>query len=93
MAGAEPILEFVFSEHARQQLVRRGIEESLVGEVLAEPDERLEVRSGRVVLQSELAMDSKTYMVRVVVDIDESPAVVVTAYRTGKIDKYRGLGQ
>lgn len=93
MADAEPLLEFVFSEHATQQMARRGLDDSLVASVLAEPDERRELRPGRVVLQSELMLDDRTYLVRVIVDINESPAVVVTAYRTRKVDKYRGRGR
>jgi hypothetical protein len=31
---------------------------------------------------------SKTYLVRVFVDIDRSPPEVATAYRTSKVEKY-----
>lgn len=30
----------------------------------------------------------KTYLIRVVVDVDRAPCEVVTAYRTSKVDKY-----
>jgi hypothetical protein len=33
-------------------------------------------------------MRGRRYLVRVFVDVDRSPAEVVTAYRTSKIDKY-----
>ena len=32
--------------------------------------------------------DGKMYLLRVVVDEDEHPPVIVTAYRTSKIEKY-----
>ncbi len=58
--------------------------------VLATPDQRLEVRPGRIVLQSKVAMGipARSYLVRVFVDTDRQPPEVVTAYRTSKISKY-----
>lgn len=38
-----------------------------------------------------LEFGSIPYLVRVFVDVDRTPAVVVTAYRTSKIDKYGKL--
>jgi hypothetical protein len=35
-----------------------------------------------------MALSGKTYLVRVFVDIDRSPAEVVTVYRTTRIAKY-----
>jgi hypothetical protein len=69
---------------------RRGLNEETVRAVLAGPEQRLEVRPGRVVLQSRVSMGMprRTYLVRVVVDVDRHPAEVVTVYRTSKIAKY-----
>ena len=46
--------------------------------------------TGRVVLQSRIAMGfpERTYLVRVFVDVDRTPAEIVTVYRTGKVSKY-----
>ena len=56
--------------------------------VLSSPEQIAEVRPGRVVLQSRRRVDKKMRLIRVFVDIGESPPRVVTAYRTSKIDKY-----
>jgi len=58
--------------------------------VLAKPEQRLEVRTGRVVLQSRIAMGlpERTYLVRVFVDVDRTPAEIVTVYRTRRVSKY-----
>lgn len=58
--------------------------------VLGSPDQRDDVRPGRIVLQSRVTMGEprKVYLVRVFVDVDRRPAEVVTAYRTSKITKY-----
>lgn len=83
-----PILDWVLTPHAEVELRRRGLEPSLIGEVLAAPERRNPFRPGRDVLESRLELGGKRYLVRVFVDVDRSPAEVVTAYRTSKIAKY-----
>ena len=61
--------------------------ESIDG-ILKNPEQRLDVRPGRVVLQSRVQEPGSEYLVRVFVDIDRKPAEVVTAYRTRKVLKY-----
>jgi hypothetical protein len=61
----------------------------MVRRVLAAPKQRHPVRPGRAVLQSRIALQGKTYLVRVFVDIDRNPAEVVTVYRTSRIARYR----
>ena len=85
---AEPIPECSISPHAILEMRRRGIVEDTVRRVLASPGQREAVRPGRDVLQSRVELERKTYLVRVVVDVDRSPCEVVTAYRTSKIEKY-----
>lgn len=77
--------QFLFTEHARQQMAKRQLTENDVLEVLRAPEAILPVREGRVVAQALLA----GYLVRVFVDVDRSPPEVVTAYRTSKINRYR----
>lgn len=84
----EPVVAFVLTQHATFELQRRGLDEAIVRKVLAAPEERKAVRPGRDVLQSRVSIAGKRYLVRVFVDVDRSPAEVVTAYRTSKIDKY-----
>ena len=85
---AEPIVEYLISQHAALEMERRGVDDAVVRRVLAAPEQRDSLRQGRDVLQSRIEMDRKTCLVRVFVDIDRRPAEVVTAYRTSKIDKY-----
>jgi len=85
-----PILEFVFTDHALEEMARREITQEDVRTVLAQPEQTEIVRDGRAVYQSRLGMgeSSKMYLVRVFVDIDPIPPYVVTVYRTSKIEKY-----
>ncbi len=90
MAGIPPVREYRFTAHARLAMKRRGIEEEVMAEVLAMPEQAEEVRPGRVVYQSrfERGEEGRVYLLRVVVDIDREPAEVVTAYWTSKVEKY-----
>lgn len=87
---AEPIKEYVFTDHARFELSRRGLSEERIRKVIETPEQRWEVRPGRHVLQCRVQMDEppKAYVIRVFVDVDRNPNEVVTAYRTAKVDKY-----
>jgi Domain of unknown function (DUF4258) len=85
---AEPIDKYLVTSHAVFEMRRRGIEESVVRQVLAAPEQRHAVRLGRDVLQSKIAFAGKTYLLRLFVDIDRDPAEVVTVYRTSQIAKY-----
>ncbi len=84
----EPVGVFVVTTHAPAEMRRRAIDEAMVRQVLATPEQRHAVRPGRAVLHSRFEIAGKWYLVRVFVDVDRTPAEVVTAYRTSKIDKY-----
>ena len=81
---------YSISDHARFEMNRRGLAEEVVLSVLDAPEQRLQVRPGRIVLQSRISMGSpaKTYLIRVFVDLDTDPPEVVTVYRTSKVAKY-----
>ena len=84
----EPVVAFVLTPHATFELPRWGLDETIVRQVLAAPGQREALRPGRDVLQSRLEIEGKRYLVRVFVDVDRSPAEVITVYRTSKIDRY-----
>ena len=71
-------------------MARRGISEEMVNGVMIAPEQRLLVRTGRVVLQSRVArgVEQTAALVRVFVDVDRAPAEVVTVYATSKIEKF-----
>lgn len=81
----------VFTEHALEQMQRRGIPEDIVLGVLADPESIDDVRPGRAVVQGlvTLGENNRQYLLRVFVDSDRTPAEIVTIYRTSKIAKYR----
>ena len=85
---AEPITDYILTDHAATEIERRGLSVVTIEGILKSPEQRLEVRPGRVVLQSRVQEFGSEYLVRVFVDIDRKPAEVVTAYRTSKVLKY-----
>jgi hypothetical protein len=85
---AQPVDNYLITPHAAGEMRRGRIEENVVRRVLATPEQRYPVRSGRDVLQSKVVFADKVYPVRVFVDLDRSPAEVVTVYRTSRLAKY-----
>ena len=86
--AAERITNYIITDHAVIELKRRKLSEEAIDGILKNPEQRLEVRSGRVVVQSRVQEFGSEYLVRIFVDIDRVPAEVVTAYRTSKVVKY-----
>ena len=87
---AEAERRYTLTEQARFEMSRRGITESDVAHVMVAPEQQEAVRPNRWVYQSRIDVgDSpKTYLLRVVVDLDRDPHEVVTVYRTSKVHKY-----
>jgi hypothetical protein len=72
---------------------RRGIGREVVLQVMSGPEQTIDVRPGRVVMQSQMTQEGRVYLVRVFVDTDRHPAEVVTVYRTSKVSKYWRAGK
>lgn len=84
----DSVEEYLITPHPGFEMQRRGIDEALLAQVLANPEQRDSVRPGRDVVQSRISVGERTYLIRIIVDVDRSPAEVVTAYRTSKLFKY-----
>jgi hypothetical protein len=85
---AEPIDDYDITEHAVFEMGGAASTKVPVRHVLAAPEQRRTVRSGRDVLPSRIVVAGKRYLLRVFVDIDRRPAGVVTVYRTSRVAKY-----
>jgi uncharacterized protein YuzE len=79
--------DYAITEHARFEMQRRGVTEEMVQSVLRFPEQTVQVRPGRILLQSRILLGepAKAYLLRVIVDVDRSPAEIVTVYRTSKL--------
>ncbi len=83
-------MKYRLSQHARQEIERRRIPLDLLGAVLENPDQIVPERGVTKAYQSKCEIGGKMFLLRAIVDDSVDPAVVVTAYRTTKIEKYWG---
>ncbi|MFM5891565.1 MAG: DUF4258 domain-containing protein [Dolichospermum sp.] len=82
-------MEYKISRHAQTEMERRNISLPQVESVLDSPQQILLEREGRKVYQSKVDFgNGKIFLLRVIVADDVEPKVVITVYRTSKIEKY-----
>ena len=82
-------MKFRLSQHALDEIERRGISRDLLDQVLQNPQQILPERDGKKIYQSQVGSGgSKLFLLRAIVNDAVEPAVVVTVYRTSKIEKY-----
>ncbi len=80
---------FRYSGHSLDEMDRRGIPLEIADTVLRHPEQIVLERPPRKAYQSRVDFgEGKVFLVRLIVDDTVAPAVVVTVYRTGKIQKY-----
>jgi hypothetical protein len=82
-------MNFELSKHAREEMTRRDIPLQTVESVLSSPQQVVLDSTGKRVYQSKVELEAgKTYLIRVVTNEEGDVPVVITAYRTSKIEKY-----
>ena len=83
-------MDFVFSKHACEQMSRRGISYETVLKVVSQPDQIIADTNEPtlVIYQSLINVDDQMFLLRVFVNRDKHPNVIVTVYKTTKISKY-----
>lgn len=82
-------MNFRLSNHAREEMGRRRIPQILLDAVLNNPQQVVPERDGKKVYQSQVDFgQGKIFLLRAIVADDVDPAVVITVYRTSRIEKY-----
>ncbi|MBS3936044.1 MAG: DUF4258 domain-containing protein [Sulfuritalea sp.] len=81
-------MDFVLTDHARLEALRRQIPLEWIEATLTQPEQIVVGTNGRKVFQSRVITEGRTYLVRLIVEDRHQPPVVVTVYRTSKIEKY-----
>lgn len=70
-------------------MTRRGIPQHMVDDVLANPQQIIDMPDGKKAYQSQIDFGGgRIFLLRVIVAVDVAPNLVVTVYRTSKIGKY-----
>jgi hypothetical protein len=80
-------VKYIFSNHAVEQIKRRNIDVKTIEFILENPNQTT-IRANTMVYQAIIKENSKDYLIRMFVNHLVNPAVVITAYKTSKIDKY-----
>ena len=75
------------TDHAREEAERRGIPLDVLQDVMEAPGQIVDAHSERKIYQSKVEIAGKLYVVRAIVE-NTNPLIVVTVYRTSKIEKY-----
>ncbi len=81
-------MEFIFSKHALEQIGIRQISQSVVEDVLANPDQVLEEDGKRIYQSVILSEKGGNYLIRIFVNVVKQPNVIITVYKTSRINKY-----
>ena len=83
-------MNFRLTRHVKEELSLRAIPMALLEQVLNKPQEIVQEKGGRKAYQSVLDFGhGKVFLLRAIVDDSADPPVVLTAYRTSRISKYR----
>jgi hypothetical protein len=81
-------MDYLFSQHALNQMELRSIPREIIDGILSEPDQKIE-QDDLMVFQSIIKdLHEQQFLFRVFVNVHKEPPLVVTVYRTSKIEKY-----
>lgn len=81
-------MEYLISQHALEQMEARCISREIVEQVLSAPDQRIEQNNLMIYQGLVGGIQEKRFLVRVFVNFTKTPPMVVSVYRTSKIEKY-----
>ena len=81
-------MKYTISLHAKERMVHRRISLDVIADVIAEPDHKLQDRKCLWIFQKKIKNEDKMYLYRVYLNTCKDPAMVITAYKTSKIEKY-----
>ena len=82
-------MNFRFSNHALEEMERRGISREMLESVLISPQQTITERDGKKAYQSQIDFGGgRMYLLRAIVNDVLDPAVVITVYRTRNMQKY-----
>lgn len=80
-------MNYIISRHALEQLKNRNIPERCVQDVIENPEKVIEYDACIKIYQAKIRLE-KTFLLRVFVNTCKEPEVVITVYKTTKIEKY-----
>jgi len=79
-------MEYIISKHCLEQIKLRGIAVDELNSVLKKPD--LVLKQGEEITVYQALTFDKNYLIRIFVNTLKQPNLIITAYKTSKINKY-----
>jgi len=81
-------MKFIYSNHSLEQISRRGLDKAIIEDILLNPEQVLE-HNGMKIFQAVVPfVNEGNYLIRVFVNTEKEPNVIITVYKTSKIKKY-----
>ncbi|MBM3436426.1 MAG: DUF4258 domain-containing protein [Bacteroidetes bacterium] len=81
-------MNFQYSKHSLEQIKLRELNQRIIEDLLNEPERIVEHDKNSVFFQKLIKEGNKKYLYRVLINMEKQPAMVITAYKTSKIEKY-----
>ena len=81
-------MTFRYSLHSIEQIKIRGLSIALIEEILNTPDNVINNSKGVDVYQKLVIENNISYLYRVFVNTIKQPPMIITAYKTSKVNKY-----
>ena len=82
-------MEFIISKHCKEQMQLRNISEKIVFKVLNAPEQIIKENDSIMVYQTIIISENnERHLFRIFVNASKQSNLVITVYRTSKIDKY-----
>ncbi len=81
-------MKFKLSDHAKEQMKDRNIPSEMTMKVVTNPEQMYNNNIDETVCQSKVSFGGKSYLLRAFVNFTEKPPVIISVYRTSKIEKY-----
>ena len=80
-------MNYIFSKHAIEQAKIRSIPDRFIKEVVENPSNIVDYDECIKIYQSMIKLE-KPYLLRVFINTCKEPQVIITVYKTSKIEKY-----
>jgi hypothetical protein len=78
-----------FESHAENQVKERLLDKRQIEETLLNPDDLFDAKKNRKIAQKLFKIGRFKFLLRVIYVIENSDFVVISAYRTTRIEKYQ----
>ena len=81
-------MDYHVSKHASYQFSLRNINLIVVTDILENPDRIIKQETCKHIYQKGIVENDKKYLYRIFVNVCKEPPLIITGYKTSKIEKY-----